>query len=158
MIEEDPIGRRVFQPLVDAAGIDCAKASHLAASAFLVVAISLSLLRMATIDVAERPELPSRQALHVAGALILYPWMAWTARNGRRTLVMPFGALHLGMRLMFVVCVAFDVAELVSIVGAVSDVAMLRATMQFAENVLAASALYLAICRPPPPRARPATA
>jgi hypothetical protein len=157
----DPIHAHVFQPMVEMTQCDPRRAAILCADAFLLVVLTLSAVRIATLNPTTHSGLYGFQTMHVVGGVIVHGWMRFSAVNGAVARTGPMGTLHAGMRAVFAMCLLIDVGELHLLLTTdlvVSPTSLGRSLLQFAEDVLATAALYLSLCdRPKPRRRRPRT-
>jgi len=153
----DPVHAYVFQPLVELTQCDPRRAAVSCADAFLLTVLTLSALRVATLDPATHPGLHGSQTMHVVGGVIVHAWMRFCAANGAVARTGPMGALHAGMRAVFAICLVLDVRELHVLTTSdllVTSTGLCRSLLQFAEDALAATSLYLSMCHRPKPRRR----
>lgn len=149
----DPFLQHVVQPVVDATSLDPKAASLQAATGFLVSALIVSFLRV----LAYGPDAHFGQALHVIGAIMLFPWMRWCVANSAVARIGAPGAMHAVLRWMLLLCTALDVVELVRVLEesqAFLPGAVTRASMAAIEDGLGAAALFLSACDAPPPMRR----
>lgn len=156
-MSRDPILAHVVQPLVDAMGGTPRTIAVQSANLFLMVAVTLSAVRVATIDLATMPNLYAMQTMHVVGAAMVFGTMRYCATNGETSLIGALGVAHLMMRLLFVPCFILDLIELRTLVTTdmfVSPISLARSALQLTEDGAALAAIYLAVCRRPPPRRR----
>lgn len=154
---QDPIHALICQPAVDVLGIDPKGVARTTADVFLLVAITLSGLKVASLDPVANPGVHVHQAMHVTGAMIVYAWMRFVIANGAAGRAGSLGMLHAGMRIMFLSCAAADMVDmylLLSSKAAVAMMAMARSSLQTIEDMMAGITLYLSICDGPPPVGR----
>lgn len=152
---KDPVQTYVAQPLVDVLQIDPKRSAMSMADAFLLVVLTLSMTRVATIDPIVKPDLYSSQAMHVIGGIILHGWMRFVARNGAVARTGALGVLHVAFRTTFLCCIAIDVREAHMLLTTDLPVATLslgRSLLQLVEDVLIVTTLYLTLCDQPPPQ------
>jgi len=153
----DPLHAYVFQPLVDLTRCDPRRTAVSCADAFLLIALTLSATRVATLDAATHAGLYGMQTMHVVGSVIVHAWMRFCAANGAVARMGPMGVLHAGMRAVLAACVLLDVRELHVLLTTdlpVTATSLGRSLLQFAEDVLATVSLYLPLCDRPKPRRR----
>lgn len=151
----DPLHRFVFQPAIDRTGIKPGPAAMQALNLFLLVAVTLSGVRVATLDAATHPNLWFLQTIHVVGAVIFYAWLRFVIANGAIARMGALGALHLGVRIMMVCCAAIDVREIHVLLTdelPIVPISVMRSALQLVEDLGMVGALYLSMCDRPPPR------
>lgn len=153
----DPVQTYVAQPLVDVLQIDPKGSAVVMADAFLMAVLTLSAVRIVTLDPATNPGLHLWQTLHVVGGVIVHAWMRFCAVNGAVARTGAMGTLHVGMRAVFATCMVIDARDLhllVTTAAGLTAAGLARPLLQLTENVLAAASLYLSLCDTPPPRPR----
>jgi hypothetical protein len=158
-VSTDPLVRLLFQPAVNALHVEPRGAAATSGNMFLACAVTLTAVRAGTMDWAATPGLAADLAMAMTGAIIMWCVMRFGAVNGPTMLIGPYGAVHLGVRLLFLYCVAADVVQVTVLVAAddgVEGISLFRALLQLAQSVAGLTSLYLALCAPPPPR-RPRT-
>ena len=153
MVTSDPIVRFVYQPIVDLLGLRPSRASAVIADGFLMSAIALTLYRFAF----PGDLLIGWRAMHMVGAIILHWWMRWCAANGQASMTGPLGIIHTVMRAGLLGLAILDAMKIQQVSvqpDLYLDGALMRSVLQFVEDLLGASALYLSACVMPPPRRR----
>lgn len=153
----DPIHAHVFQPMVEMTQCDPRRAAVSCADAFLLTVLTLSAMRVATLDPTTHPGLYGFQTMHVVGGIIVHGWMRFCAINGAVARAGPTGILHAGMRAVLALCLVLDVRELHVLLTTdlvVTATSLCRSLLQFAEDLLAVASLYLSLCDMPKPRRR----
>jgi len=152
----DPIQTLICQPVVDRLGIEPRGVARTTADVFVLAAITLSALRVATLDAITNPGLHVNQTMHVVGAAIVHAWMRFVIANGAAGRAGPLGTLHAGMRIMFLSLVAMDMVDLCLLPSwdaPVTPMGLTRSSLQLVEDLSAGITLYLSIAdEPPPPR------
>lgn len=152
----DPVALWMAQPIVDRFEIEPRRATERVADVYLIAAITVACVNVATVTMSPVAII---EILHVIGAFGVRGMCRSAAAQGPVYLVVqPFGMLHLVMRLAMFHMLMFAVMNVaiaihVGLAGLV-PLSMFRWMMSGAEAVMGLMALYVSMCRRPPPRPR----
>lgn len=152
----DPLLRFIFQPVVDTLRLDPRAEGRRNSDLFVLFAITLAAMRIVTGQPNPVPwENTLQVVMLVIGVGILWPFIRFFASNGPVAVNGEFGAIHFGMRMMFLGITVIDIVTICMMLaaepGEYKGIAVMRQTMQMLEEGTALTALYLAMCMPPPP-------
>lgn len=155
----DPIAIRIMQPAVDRLGIEPRNHAERFADLFMLAVLTGAAVNVATITL--RPVvLP--EILHVAGAIaVRYICRSAAAQGPVYLEVQPYGMVHLVLRITMFQTLLYAVMNVSMAIhsgmAGLVPISMFRWMLSGTEAVIGLLALYLSICRRPPPRRRTGT-
>lgn len=153
---KDPIATKVVQPLVDRTGIDPRQGTDRFADLLLMAVATGVAVNLATVTM--RPVL-LLETFHLIGGVGMRLVCRSAARQGPVYLaVQPYGMVHLVMRIAMLQTLATAIMNVglavhLSLAGLI-PLSVFRWMLSGTEAAMALVALYLSICRRPPPRRR----